>query len=148
MYALVSDGAVVASDISINQWRIEHPNISLPLEPTQEQLNEQGIYTIELAPQPPIDHTQNAESSVVFDGTKCLQEWLVSPASEQKITERTNTKVADVRADRNKRLADCDWTQLPDAPVDAQAWATYRQALRDITAQAGFPWDVQWPVAP
>ena len=53
-----------------------------------------------------------------------------------------------VRTDRNKRLADCDWTQLPDAPVDTAAWATYRQELRDVTAQAGFPWDVQWPVAP
>ncbi|NBW22705.1 MAG: hypothetical protein EBR82_83650, partial [Caulobacteraceae bacterium] len=49
-----------------------------------------------------------------------------------------------VRYDRNSRLSDCDWTQLPDAPVDAQTWATYRQELRDITAQSGFPWDVQW----
>ena len=51
----------------------------------------------------------------------------------------------NVRADRNKRIADCDWTQLPDAPVDAAVWATYRQALRDIPTQAGFPWEVTWP---
>jgi len=50
-----------------------------------------------------------------------------------------------VRADRNKRLADCDWTQVADAPVDKAAWATYRQALRDITNQNGFPWNIQWP---
>ena len=31
------------------------------------------------------------------------------------------------------------------APVDKAAWAAYRQELRDITAQAGFPWNVQWP---
>ena len=47
-----------------------------------------------------------------------------------------------VREDRNRRLAETDWTQLADAPVNAQAWATYRQALRDVTAQAGFPWDI------
>ena len=53
-----------------------------------------------------------------------------------------------VRNDRNKRLADCDWTQLPDAPVDTAVWATYRQELRDLTAQEGFPWEVVWPEAP
>lgn len=53
-----------------------------------------------------------------------------------------------VREDRNKRLAESDWTQLADAPVDSAVWATYRQALRDITAQSGFPWEVTWPDAP
>ena len=53
-----------------------------------------------------------------------------------------------VRADRTKRLADSDWTQLADAPVDQAAWAAYRQALRDVTAQAGFPWAIDWPVQP
>ena len=53
-----------------------------------------------------------------------------------------------VRADRNKRLADCDWTQVADAPVDKAAWAAHRQALRDVTAQEGFPWNVQWPEQP
>lgn len=53
-----------------------------------------------------------------------------------------------VRTDRNKRLADCDWTQLPDAPVDHVVWATYRQELRNVTGQLGFPWDITWPEAP
>lgn len=52
-----------------------------------------------------------------------------------------------VRSDRNIRLAACDWTQLPDAPVDAAAWATYRQALRDITEQSD-PLEIVWPTAP
>lgn len=55
---------------------------------------------------------------------------------------------ARVRADRNTRLAACDWTQLADAPVDAAAWAAYRAALRDVPAQDGFPWNVTWPDAP
>lgn len=53
-----------------------------------------------------------------------------------------------VRDQRNAKLSESDWTQVADAPVDKAAWATYRQALRDISAQEGFPWDIIWPVAP
>jgi hypothetical protein len=55
---------------------------------------------------------------------------------------------ARVREERNALLADSDWTQMPDAPVDQVAWATYRQALRDVPAQDGFPENIVWPVAP
>ena len=54
----------------------------------------------------------------------------------------------EARAKRNGLLAASDWTQVADAPVDQAAWATYRQALRDITAQAGFPADIAWPTKP
>jgi hypothetical protein len=54
---------------------------------------------------------------------------------------------AQVRSDRNTRLSICDWTQLPDAPVDANDWAEYRQQLRDITDQSD-PFEVVWPTAP
>jgi hypothetical protein len=53
-----------------------------------------------------------------------------------------------VRQNRTQLLKDSDWTQLADSTADKAAWATYRQALRDITAQAGFPWGVQWPTQP
>jgi len=53
-----------------------------------------------------------------------------------------------VRTQRNTLLADSDWTQVADAPVNQAAWATYRQALRDVTAQSGFPWGVAWPEMP
>jgi len=72
-------------------------------------------------------------------------------AAEQEATYKAmkDAEQAErVRGDRNKRLADCDWTQLADSPVDKTVWATYRQALRDITAQDGFPWTVQWPDQP
>jgi hypothetical protein len=52
-----------------------------------------------------------------------------------------------VRSDRNARLAACDWTQVADAPVDQVAWATYRQALRDVPAQPD-PFNIVWPEAP
>jgi hypothetical protein len=54
-----------------------------------------------------------------------------------------------IRIKRNKLLAACDWTQVTDVPVaTSQKWATYRQALRDITGQQTFPKNVAWPIAP
>jgi len=55
-----------------------------------------------------------------------------------------------VRAIRTQKLADSDWTQLPDAPLtDDQktTWRTYRQALRDITTQPD-PTNIAWPAEP
>lgn len=53
-----------------------------------------------------------------------------------------------IRAQRNNLLDASDWTQVLDAPVDRAAWAVYRQALREITIQAGFPANVIWPLKP
>lgn len=74
-------------------------------------------------------------------GDKWVMNWVVSPIPEEEMA-------AKVRKQRNAKLAECDWTQLADAPVDKAAWAAYRQSLRDITAQAGFPQSVQWPTQP
>lgn len=53
------------------------------------------------------------------------------------------------RAERERLLVASDWTQLPDVPLATkEAWATYRQALRDITDQPGFPTEIDWPAAP
>lgn len=60
---------------------------------------------------------------------------------------------AQARTQRNQLLAESDWTQLPDARAamgaeKAAEWDAYRQALRDITAQPGFPSIIQWPAKP
>jgi hypothetical protein len=57
-------------------------------------------------------------------------------------------QAANVRTQRTQLLKDCDWTQIADSTADKTAWATYRQQLRDITGQTGFPWTVTWPDAP
>ena len=55
----------------------------------------------------------------------------------------------EVRTQRDALLVESDWAVLPDAPVaDAQAWKDYRQALRDMPQQAGFPTDINWPSKP
>jgi hypothetical protein len=61
----------------------------------------------------------------------------------------TDEEVASgVRYKRNRALSESDWTQLADAPVDREAWTTYRQALRDIPLQPGFPHEVVYPTKP
>jgi hypothetical protein len=49
---------------------------------------------------------------------------------------------------RDAELYRTDWTQLADSPVDKAAWATYRQALRDLPAQSGLADAAEFPVAP
>jgi hypothetical protein len=71
---------------------------------------------------------------------------LVEPTPEQ-VEAQANA----MRYERNEKLAASDWTQVDDAPLtntQKAAWATYRQALRDITSQPGFPYSVNWPTQP
>lgn len=64
------------------------------------------------------------------------------PPSDEEVAQM-------VRAERNSLLQASDWTQLPDVPEETRdAWAVYRQALRDITGQTGFPREVLWPSPP
>jgi len=53
-----------------------------------------------------------------------------------------------IRDERDQLLNASDWTQLPDAPVDSSAWATYRQELRDLPQNYILPDDVEWPEEP
>lgn len=66
--------------------------------------------------------------------------------------ELSTERVAqDVRKRRDEALAACDYLIMPDYPITAEQraeWETYRQALRDITEQEGFPLDVTWPEKP
>lgn len=56
---------------------------------------------------------------------------------------------SDIRSKRDKLLLETDWTQLFDVPqVTIEKWQPYRQALRDITLQTGFPVTIDWPIKP
>lgn len=65
-------------------------------------------------------------------------------------TEEANNDLARVaRRQRDRNLSACDWTQLPDVSSEVKTkYAEYRQKLRDITDQAGFPTKIEWPVKP
>jgi len=72
-----------------------------------------------------------------FDG---YREVLADDATE-KLFKR-------VRNWRNAKLIESDWTQVEDAPVDKAAWATYRQALRDLPASNADPRQIELPAQP
>ena len=86
-----------------------------------------------------------AEGNVPFT----LEEEAERDAEEAAWAAGENDRLAAAaREKRNALLAECDWTQVADAPVDKAAWAGYRQALRDIPDQDGFPLNVIWPEVP
>jgi hypothetical protein len=150
-YALLNDdGTLDRYPYSITDLRRAHPGTSWPEQVTDELAASFNVVPVapansNLPDDPLANHDRTAEQQ--NDGT-WLEVWVTTPASPEEIAQRTDSQSAAIRDDRNQRLASCDWTQLSDAPVDAAEWAAYRQALRDITEQAGFPWDVQWPSAP
>lgn len=76
--------------------------------------------------------------------TLVLDNTLLVASAGRKLTQQA----AAVRANRNARLAATDWTQIADSTADKPAWAAYRQALRDVPSQAGFPQSVTWPQEP
>ena len=81
------------------------------------------------------------ENDIVYDV-------LVVQKTSEDISHELDLKSSSIRATRNNLLSQSDWTQVLDAPVDKTAWATYRQALRDITQQEGFPFNVVFPNPP
>jgi hypothetical protein len=71
----------------------------------------------------------------------------VEALTQDEIDARNDAQWVVVRADRDKRLAESDWTQLPDSSAVSADWTTYRQALRDITTQTD-PFNIAWPSKP
>jgi hypothetical protein len=72
----------------------------------------------------------------------------VSDMDADTIAAKDAEQAKAMRDQRNTKLAESDWTQLADSTVDKAAWAAYRQELRDVPAQTGFPWEVTWPTQP
>lgn len=116
---------------------------------TDEVLEALGADVVFEGPQAQPTRYQTAYRDGVeqMDG-KWFTKYSVADLDAEGIAAKDAEQAKSVREQRNQKLKDSDWTQVADAPVSQLAWATYRQALRDIPAQAGFPWDVQWPTQP
>lgn len=140
-----STGAVVQEQ----EFRAMFPNTSLPNPLTESAINGLGGDVVFEGPQPATTRYQIVSRQGVIElGGKWYTNYAAVDLSPEACTALDASQASNVRADRNARLAACDWTQLSDAPVDDLTWAVYRQALRDITSQPGFPWDITWPVEP
>ena len=139
--------------ITDSQFRSEFPNTSFPPQLTLEIINEFGYDTVLEGPQPtlipPYQYAQR-DGVVEVNGQWFTHYIAVTPDDEQKAA-MDDAQATIVRTERNKRLADCDWTQLEDSPLSPDgkgAWALYRETLRMVPEQPGFPWNVEWPPQP
>lgn len=141
----IKDGAVFTSHSDIRK-AVKHA--SLPAVITDDVLAAFGFDPVENAPAPVADYTEKVEPAEIVDG-KWIKAYRKRPATPEEIDAATKDKAAAVRATRDALLSACDWTQLADADKKAQGdFVSYRQALRDIPKQAGFPFNVEWPVKP
>jgi len=82
-----------------------------------------------------------------IDG-KWYTKYSVVDMDDEAKTAKDAEQAKSVRTTRDEKLKDSDWSQVADAPVDKTVWATYRQELRDLTKQSGFPWEVTYPTQP
>lgn len=151
MFALIENGAVKQYPYSLNEIKRANLNTSFPSTISDETMAEYGALRVFFATQPQLTETQVLEQdSPVFsnEDQRWTQVWRVRDMTAEEVQQRNDGKALEVRTARNDLLKDCDWTQLADSTADKVSWATYRQALRDITAQVGFPFNIVWPIEP
>jgi hypothetical protein len=135
-------------NITVGDYRELFPNTSFPPSgPSAEFLQDMGCKPVNLFK----PHDQHIEKLVQCD-PYVEGDWVytvqVVALTEEEVAAANNSAAAQVRSKRNTMLSNSDWTQIADSTADKQAWAAYRQALRDVTAQQGFPWTIQWPEQP
>jgi len=137
----------VFKDGQVAHYKTMFPNTSFPAGgPSDAFLAEQGAVKVSMF-RPHDRATQKLVpcDPVVENGFAYVVE--VVDKTEEEIAADVASKAAQVRAARDRALSASDWTQVADAPVDKAAWATYRQALRDLPNAMGFP-NVDLPQSP
>ena len=137
-------------------YRAAFPNTSFPASgPSDDFLTEQGFAKVSAFK----DHDR-ATQKLVNVAAYYEAPWVYTVAVVDKTAEdiqaETDAQAASVRAQRDRLLAESDWVTIKavDASADGlgvqlpMVWINYRKALRDITAQEGFPWTIVWPEKP
>jgi hypothetical protein len=117
---------------------------------TSEELVAAGVVVVETCTTtaPDDEYLKDLEPVRQSDGT-WKEEWVRLETTDEYKTAATVRKTQQVLADRQYLLSISDWTQIPDVVLTNKTeWATYRQALRDVTTQPGYPWSVTWPQRP
>ena len=142
-YVYVPKGAEPTYPFSLTDLRRVHPNVSWPVEIDAATAEEFDCFVVTPTNAPVATGKRAERTSPVLVSGQWVEQWVLVDYSADEIEQQWS----GIRADRNASLSACDWTQLSDAPVNAAAWTTYRQALRDITTQAD-PFNIQWPTTP
>jgi hypothetical protein len=146
------NGVAYGYPVLADNFRMLFPTVSFPNPLTSEAVEGYGYGCYEFASAPECDPTHKAVEIAPQKGEDGIyrQSYEIIALTESEVIARNEAHWAYIRNERNFRLMRCDWTQLPDAPltnVQTADWATYRQALRDITNQAN-PFNIEWPVSP
>jgi hypothetical protein len=149
MYVKVTNGVAEKYPYTLGQLRKDNPNVSFPKAPSLETLAQWGLFPVEVRPQPSFNEANQdcMRSLPVQENGTWVETWSIAPVSQEEISQRLVNKETEVRHIRNQLLTETDWRFRSDMNP-SQEWIDYCQALRDVPSQAGFPWDVQWPVAP
>lgn len=130
---------------TIRQLLLDNPQVSFPESFPDVVLAAFDVYRVRQTDAPEVDSlTQGCTQDVQLVGSEWTQVWQVVqlPLAQTE---------ANIRAQRNYLLQDSDWVVSrsyengESVPTD---WVVYRQALRDVTAQPGFPYNVIWPTKP
>jgi hypothetical protein len=145
MFAKLNNGQLQKYPYTLGMLRKDNANISFPKVLDDATLAQFELVKVSPTPRPEYDHTKDFNVTAELVNGSWVEAWVATDVAAEEVANRTANQASSVRAERDSKLANSDWTQLEDAPVDQTAWATYRQALRDVPAQAGFPWDVVWP---
>ena len=148
-----STGAVT----TVDAFKLTKPNTSFPRQITADILASYGYDVVLDGAQATVTapYGVSTRSGVEEKDGKWYTKFIAGPVfanSDDEAAYKAKVdadKAASVRSDRDNRLAACDWTQADDSPLKAaSAWTTYRQALRDVPTQSGFPHTVTWPTKP
>jgi len=146
MYVKATNGTIDQYPYTVGNLRRDNPLTSFPRTVPEETLQAYDLYPVVTTTRPTVTNSQVAEPDAqptLSDGVWTLG-WTVRNKTQGEIDSLAQSE----RTKRNGLLSRSDWTQVADAPVDKTAWATYRQALRDVPEQAGFPTDISWPQPP
>lgn len=136
--------------IKIGDHRELFPNVSFPASgPDADWLKQNSCVSVSAYKQHDSSKQRLVSSKPhLIDDTVYIVDVQSIPDSELTILK--NARVSDIRVERNRRISECDWTQLPDADLTAeqrQEWVKYRQTLRDITKQTDLD-NIVWPISP
>lgn len=150
MFAKIVDGKVSKFPYTVGQLRRDNPNTSFPKVIPEGTMAAYGVFPVSELPAPSFDSWTHY---IEYNPVPVLQDgkWVSVPTvyalTQDQIDIRDASLAEGVRAERDALLAATDWMALSDVTM-SEAWATYRQALRDITSQEGFPASVDWPAKP
>ena len=142
--ALIQDDSIVA----VGHHSKIFPNTSFgPSGPSAEFLEENNakVVTNAFAYNPATHKLVDCPAYFVNDHVSTQR---VEELTEAELSQKANQKWDRIRNKRNYLLSESDWTQVADAPGDKAAWATYRQALRDLPSSGTDPDALTWPTSP